>query len=407
MSGDDPRLLSRGTIHESSISWCPLRDFLLCLCGVAAALSVQQDSTMSLAMVIVAIALRGMVRDQKSEPSLTASPNWISTALDSLNEGLIIVDQCQRIVFVNQAFCEQTTNSKRDLLNRPACDLPWAHTESQPAAWPWVRAIQEIRPFHDQVLRYRLADDDFLFFSVDASPIQCADKSGGVLITLRDVTCAEQHRSEMEQTLVRLQQSREEIRTKNRELQMLATRDPLTNCLNRRALMQCLDEHHQLAQSPVEQTCFMIDIDHFKQINDRYGHESGDQVLRSVASTIHDNCPDRALVCRYGGEEFCVMIPDCHLTESIVIAETIRQKVEELFFDEEPQLLVSVSIGVADNERVSMVTSELINRADKCLYIAKRSGRNQVKLFHESVGDEIIAEIHASREDRQSVTRSL
>jgi len=125
----------------------------------------------------------------------------------------------------------------------------------------------------------------------------------------------------------------------------------------------------------------MIDIDNFKKLNDRYGHQNGDIVLKEIAKILKDFSRDGDYVCRYGGEEFSIILPQTDQEQSYHIAERIRQKIEKnLFpkFSSNQQLVVTVSIGLAIFPNKDIHTKEiLINRADKAMYSAKLNGKNQ------------------------------
>jgi two-component system cell cycle response regulator len=126
-----------------------------------------------------------------------------------------------------------------------------------------------------------------------------------------------------------------------------------------------------------------FDIDHFKKINDTYGHATGDIVLRVVAQTIVKNLRPSDQVARFGGEEMVAVLLGAELSDAKKRAEVIRQKVDDLTFDSAPDLKVTVSIGVA--ESIPDITPEaIIKKADEAVYKAKESGRNQVVAFKNS-----------------------
>jgi diguanylate cyclase (GGDEF)-like protein len=127
-------------------------------------------------------------------------------------------------------------------------------------------------------------------------------------------------------------------------------------------------------------TMLLVDIDHFKKINDTYGHLTGDVVLRRVAHALRGQVRDCDLVARYGGEEMSILLPSTDLKGALIVAERIRRFVRDMVFMTEERVQVppiTVSIGVAQ-QRKSDTPTELINRADQALYEAKSSGRNQV-----------------------------
>lgn len=167
-----------------------------------------------------------------------------------------------------------------------------------------------------------------------------------------------------------------ELEDANRQLAELATEDALTRIANRRALEQglrrewlrCLDQRRTLS-------ALMIDVDHFKQYNDRHGHLEGDAMLRAVAQHLRErHDPQRELLARYGGEEFALLLPGVPLDQALRRAEAVRTDLAA------SELGVTVSIGVAGMvPNVQAEPENLLRRADAALYRAKRGGRNRVE----------------------------
>lgn len=123
-----------------------------------------------------------------------------------------------------------------------------------------------------------------------------------------------------------------------------------------------------------------FDIDHFKKVNDTYGHDTGDAVLRKVAETIQDGIRTGDTAARWGGEEMIVSLLGADEEDAAIKAEEIRTKVESIIFPEVPDLRVTISSGVASSEK-GVALSELIKRADQALYEAKATGRNKVVAY--------------------------
>jgi diguanylate cyclase (GGDEF)-like protein len=158
--------------------------------------------------------------------------------------------------------------------------------------------------------------------------------------------------------------------------------DPLTDLANRRSLEISLERQIALArrnQRPL--TVVMFDLDHFKGVNDRFGHDDGDSVLRVFARTLMNHVRTSDLPARFGGEEFVLILPETSLQEGTVVAEKIRQTVESLTIpvtgkDGRDHLKITVSAGVTDFG-VSDSIHDLLDRADHALYRAKETGRNR------------------------------
>ena len=162
--------------------------------------------------------------------------------------------------------------------------------------------------------------------------------------------------------------------------------DPLTKIRNRQAFDKAMDECLGRAENGAMMTLILVDIDHFKAFNDNFGHQTGDQVLRLVASTLDTHTKDSDIAARYGGEEFGVILPETDISAAVDIAERLRLAVRsrELLKRSTRENLgkISASFGVA-TYRMGDTVASIIERADACLYAAKRNGRNQVIAEHQ------------------------
>jgi diguanylate cyclase (GGDEF)-like protein len=164
------------------------------------------------------------------------------------------------------------------------------------------------------------------------------------------------------------------------KMESLATTDDLTGLLNRRAFYIVMDRHMASYQREPQPFCMLlIDIDHFKAINDRYGHDVGDQVLRRVGELLRHKLRRSDVAVRWGGEEFLVLLHGCDIVEAGQIAEKLRHGLEvERIFTEKHTIQITLSIGVSKyRDRES--PDQCIQRADTALYEAKNSGRNRVR----------------------------
>jgi diguanylate cyclase (GGDEF)-like protein/hemerythrin-like metal-binding protein/PAS domain S-box-containing protein len=183
-----------------------------------------------------------------------------------------------------------------------------------------------------------------------------------------------------EQTLSRMNEKlEEEVLKRTREIESMLRTDPLTGIGNRRFLMESLDEELKRSDRYGRNPALLfIDIDHFKVINDNYGHGIGDQVLIKTAKALQKEVRNIDALGRFGGEEFLVILPETSLQGALVIAERMRTRVKNTKFAEIDHS-ISISIGVAERES-NEVAHDLIKRADEALYRAKNNGRDQVQL---------------------------
>jgi len=160
----------------------------------------------------------------------------------------------------------------------------------------------------------------------------------------------------------------------------MAVTDGLTSLSNRQQLDKLLNEEIQRCQrSPRPLSVLLMDIDHFKKINDEYGHLAGDSVLRGLASALSKRMRPSDRLGRYGGEEFCVILPDTTTEGALSFAEGLRSLAETcVFAADEQQIKVTISVGVAE-WRAEMQSLDMYRSADEKLYAAKRNGRNRVE----------------------------
>jgi diguanylate cyclase len=191
----------------------------------------------------------------------------------------------------------------------------------------------------------------------------------------------EQRAKNLEGELQASSQQVSELRTKLADVRKESLTDPLTNIANRKAFDDAASAGAAAAADGEAVTLLICDIDHFKKFNDSWGHQTGDQVLRLVASCLSENVKGRDTAARYGGEEFAVLLRGTGLTDATRIADQIRQTVQakKLVKKSTGDILgtITISIGVAQfgaNEAVEAV----VRRADACLYGAKHNGRNLV-----------------------------
>jgi diguanylate cyclase (GGDEF)-like protein len=175
----------------------------------------------------------------------------------------------------------------------------------------------------------------------------------------------------------------DELREMNTQLEALAVTDVLTGLSNRRRLMTRLDEEVARARrykTPL--SVVMIDIDHFKQVNDTYGHAMGDEVLRNIGTMLKANVRNTDLAARYGGEELTLVLPHTDLAAAVQVAENLRQKfanIEHILDGATLNKTASMGVAARDGETDMPDAENLLKLADEALYRAKQNGRNRVE----------------------------
>lgn len=175
-------------------------------------------------------------------------------------------------------------------------------------------------------------------------------------------------------------QSRQ-LKIQRREIQELADHDTLTGLYNRREFENRMkDEFNRADRYEQSLTIIMIDLDHFKEVNDTYGHPAGDRVLKSMGKIIEARTRNSDVPCRYGGEEFCIALPETSLEDARIIAERLREELSEQTFesDKNGSFSVTCSIGLTERTPDDSHFEETLKRADKALYDAKAQGRDRI-----------------------------
>ena len=181
--------------------------------------------------------------------------------------------------------------------------------------------------------------------------------------------------NEHKATARRAEHARDDLQRRNKDLQYAATHDALTGLLNRTGLDELRNTGEAIARLDAgPYVVIVLDIDHFKRINDRHGHLFGDRALCAVADAISRSVRSTDVAARYGGEEFLVVLPDTRLDGGAEIAERIRRQVQSL----DLPVPVTVSLGIADGAPGRDVPEGVFERADQALYRAKKGGRNRV-----------------------------
>ena len=210
--------------------------------------------------------------------------------------------------------------------------------------------------------------------------------AGGVMVLVQARTVYLRKRQLALEALIahrtkELQQSKVTLENAYAELAQLANRDPLTGLSNRRHFFERADELLAQARRYHRPSCVITaDLDHFKQINDAYGHGGGDETLRAAAQCLATSVREVDIVARFGGEEFAVFLAETILEDACIIAERFRAALESLEIHYEGQIIsVTASIGVAAWAETEPGIEAALDRADAALYLVKKSGRNGVR----------------------------
>jgi len=323
---------------------------------------------------------------QHLDPS-KAIPERVRVAFDTLAEGLLVLDPQGQILLANAAFRHLQPQAHEALMGLHIDQLTWLARGIHEADEipPWQRALHSSEPILGVELDLSREGGEKRRAQLNCTAIRdAAGNPRGCLLTLNDVTALDQANARLRSALAELHSSRDQIQKQNEELQLLASCDPMTGCFNRRAFYARAEPMLAQALSSSEALCcVMTDIDRFKLVNDTHGHGVGDLVIQAVAKVLKTAMREQDVLCRYGGEEFCILLRGLTQAQAIVVADRIRERIEREVgpsIAEVPGMRVTSSFGVAQLGQGDATTlSRLIERADQGLYAAKEAGRNQVQ----------------------------
>jgi len=298
-------------------------------------------------------------------------PMRVKAAFDVLTESVILLDNGERIVLANQAFGEVVGRDPNDLVGKRLDEFSWTSVPPAPPliTLPWKTARKDKCLELDFPISLPDFSGKMLKFRVNCTPIlNDREHVQGVLVSLDDVT-------KLEETILALESSKA-------DLESLALRDPLTGIFNRRALFEAFEDLHTMSISNEKDFgCIMADIDHFKSFNDRFGHAVGDQVIQVVAQILSSTIRPTDIMGRYGGEEFCILLPGQGPEGTAIAAERLRLAISARASQSVRTTgdnRITMSLGVSCVSLGASDPLELIDQADKALYAAKEAGRNQV-----------------------------
>jgi diguanylate cyclase (GGDEF)-like protein len=336
-------------------------------------------------MVVFSLYMRRAL--QHLDPA-SVIPDRVQGAFDAMAEGVVVLDVRGRLLLANKGFRALNPQAAQIATGQPLSSQAWLTNGlgAHAATHPWMRSISERATLSDITVEISTGEDPHPQ-QLEISSVPITDAGGrvrGALATFSDVSQLHRANTALREAMAELTNSREQIQRQNVELKRLATRDPLTGCLNRRAFTEQYEVIFNGARSTaMPLCCLVLDIDFFKRVNDTYGHSVGDRVIQEVAKKLTESARASDLVCRYGGEEFAVVLPGMDKRGALALAERIRRRIERdcgRGVRDVQGLKVTVSIGVAMLMPEVATSLELIDLADQALYRAKRDGRNRIEL---------------------------
>ncbi|WP_434606072.1 diguanylate cyclase [Pseudomonas sp. D2-30] len=303
--------------------------------------------------------------------------HWLLAIVQSIDVGVVVLDREYRVQVWNTFMENRSGVQPKDAQNRnffslfPEIDRQWFSRKVESVATLGTPAftVWEQRPYLMRFKSYQpiTGQEEFMYQNTTLLPLRSPDnRINHICLVIYDVTD--------------VATNRHQIQAANAQLQLLSSTDRLTGLYNRghwEGTLKAAYARHQRYGNAL--SLVMLDIDHFKQVNDTYGHQAGDKVIEQVAALLHEHVRESDVAGRYGGEEFGVVLSDTDQAGARIFAERLRKAVEQLLVQYNGQeIRFTISLGVADLSTPANDHAELIARADQALYTSKKTGRNRV-----------------------------
>ncbi|VAW61453.1 diguanylate cyclase (GGDEF domain) with PAS/PAC sensor, partial [hydrothermal vent metagenome] len=305
--------------------------------------------------------------------------HWLMDMLQTIDVGLVVLDSDFRVMVWNSFMENHSGVSPAIIKDKILFDI----FPSIPQKWFRQKAesvfllksstftVWEQRPYLFKFKNYRpiTGSADYMYQNITLIPLLSADnevRQFGVLIY--DVTDIAVNKIKLEQA--------------NNKLAFLSKTDHLTQLNNRGAWEESLQrEYNRSRRSKLKCCVVMFDIDHFKNVNDTYGHQAGDEVIRRTSALLKDTMRNTDIAGRYGGEEFGVILVDTDAENALIFTERLRQRIEnEVIEHETLKIKITISLGISALSDDCDTYQSWLEQSDKALYICKESGKNQSRI---------------------------
>lgn len=284
----------------------------------------------------------------------------METLFDSMPVAMALTDREGRLILVNRKMALLSGHNASDLIGRKVEEVNKEAAENIKRDFCMFDAGLDV-PDHEIQIGDKI-------FHASVKPVR--DSAGfavGGMTALTDITQQKQVERELAEA--------------NKQLQLLADNDPLTNLLNARAYYEVCERMMSVALRHNNSfSVLFVDLDHFKKINDTYGHHVGDLVLKAVSTCILQTCRNSDLIGRVGGEEFSIFLPETDNSGAMFVAEKLRSNIEQLLppIGAGKKIGITASIGVASKLKHHKAIADIQRDADHAMYHAKNDGRNRV-----------------------------
>jgi diguanylate cyclase (GGDEF)-like protein/PAS domain S-box-containing protein len=309
-----------------------------------------------------------------------------SHLIEHMRDGILVLDLQNRIADINPAMENFIEGKISSYIGKNAFEI----------FQPWMEKADLFLEKTETRLELKVPNDPSRYLDLQITPLYDRRQlMNGHLLVFRDITERKQVEKRLRYVNDRLQAQLIEIGLLQSKLREQAIRDPLTDIFNRRYLEETLERELSRAARENYPVCvIMVDLDHFKRVNDTYSHEAGDLVLKAIARTLAEHSRRGDFACRYGGEEFVVVLPNLTLETAYGRAEDLRTSLHQLRVPyENYHLSVTISMGIACFPENGQTRAAILRAADQAMYAAKEAGRdhilsyNQVQLPEQALED--------------------
>ena len=308
--------------------------------------------------------------------------HWLMEMLHTIDVGLVVLDRDYSIQIWNGFMENHSGLLPREVKDKVLFELfdeipeDWFRRKAESVFLLKNKAftIWEQRPYVFKFNNYRpiTGTADFMYQNTTFIPLMSATgEVSHLCLLVYDVTDNAIHKKELEKV--------------NADLAILSQTDGLTKLFNRNHWQQCIEaEFKRYTRSQHSSSLVMLDIDHFKKVNDSYGHLVGDDVIRHLAKLIREQVRETDVTGRYGGEEFVILLADTHIEDAVVFAERLRKTVEDsVVIYNDIEIKYTVSLGIAEVEPTFKSVSQWLEYVDNALYQSKENGRNRVTIHQQ------------------------
>lgn len=307
--------------------------------------------------------------------------HWLMDVLQYIDVGLVVLDEDYNIQLWNSFMQNHSARLPTDVLGSNV----FTTFPELPETW-FKRKVQSVRVLHNSAFT-TWEQRPYLFKFRNYRPVTGMTEfmyQNCTILPLTNVRGEITHVCLIIYDVTEVAANRLQLQRANSKLHIISQTDGLTGLLNRKHWEEGLTHEFKRFQR-YQHTCslIMFDIDHFKRINDTYGHPAGDEVIRRTAKTLQNNVRDIDICGRYGGEEFTVILVDTNADGAMIVAERLRKAIEAntVYYDEHI-INYTISIGISEIKEGVKSATEWIECADKGLYRAKRAGRNQCQIYN-------------------------